>query len=105
MELATQIVHVHIHDVGGLRGFHLPHGIEELDSRNAMTAIEQKILQQREFFICKLDRVAASTYGVVQAADLQISCPQEESRLAFSAKQRSHPRSQFVQTEWLYHQV
>ena len=60
VELATKIVHIHIDNVRCLSRFHLPYGIKKFDSRNAVTAVEQKMFQQGKFFIGKLNRMAAS---------------------------------------------
>ena len=104
-QLAAEIVHIDIHDVRGLNGLEIPNGLQQLNARDALAAIQHQVLEQRELFVGKIDCRAAAPRRMVQPIQLEIAGAQVQPRLSLAPQQRPATRAQLVQAERLQHHV
>ena len=101
LQLAAQVIHVDVHDVGGLRRLQVPDRVEQFDPRHALAAIQHQVLEQRKFLVGEHNRLPAAAGGVVQPVQLQIAGAQLQARLALAPQQGPAAGAQFVQAEGL----
>ena len=105
LELAAQVVHVDVHDVGGLRRLHVPDRIQQFHPRDALAAVEHQVLEQGEFLVGEHDRLARAAGRMVQTVQFQVAGAQLQPRLALAPQQGPAAGPQFMQAEGLDHQI
>src|SRR5579862_4062383 len=67
--------------------------------------VQQKMFEKREFLVRKFDQAAIAMSGVFHSIQFKIAGAQRQSCLTFSSEQDTAAGAQFLETEWLDHEI
>src|SRR5579862_9666054 len=105
VQLAAEVVHVDVDDVGGLCRLHLPHRVEQLHARHAVAAMQHEVLEQSELLVGQFECMSGAARRMLQPADFEVAGVQGEARIALAAEQSAAAGAEFLKAERLQQKI
>src|SRR6185437_13692892 len=100
VELAPQIAHLHVDDVGVRRGLHIPNLLEQHRPRDGLAGVAHEVFEQPEFHRMQLDQLAFAPDRSLDQVHFQVARPEpDDPHIGAPARQGLDPRDQFANVE------
>src|SRR5579872_3860943 len=101
--LAAQIADVHVERVRAEAEVVAPHALKDDRSRQHLTRVQHEELEQRELRARELDLVVAAMHLARRRVEVEVGEAQRlDGAVRGTPEQRTQPREQLLEREWLY---